>query len=90
LSDAVVPVIEVAALVVATGEPTTPIVNCLKVLMFALSVTLIVKEELPAFIGIPEITPVLKFKASPSGSVPADTDHEYGWLPPAATSELEY
>jgi hypothetical protein len=90
LSEAVVPVIDEGELVDANGEPTTAIVNCLKVLTFALSVTFIVKVELPGFAGVPEMAPVLVFNASPSGSDPADTSQEYGWLPPAATRELEY
>jgi hypothetical protein len=54
----------------------------------ALSVTRTVKFEVPAVVGVPEIVPAAE-SASPAGSVPAETFHEYGDVPPVAFSPCE-
>ena len=53
------------------------------VVLFA-SVTRIVKVDVPVEVGVPEITPVDEFKASPAGKLPDVLDQEYGVLPPLA------
>jgi hypothetical protein len=53
----------------------------------ALSVTLTVKLEEPAVVGVPEI--VLPDRLSPPGSVPLATDQVYGGVPPVALSGCE-
>jgi hypothetical protein len=54
----------------------------------ALSVTLTVKLDDPAAVGVPEIVPPARF--SPAGSDPVTTDHVYGGDPPVALSACEY
>jgi hypothetical protein len=48
------------------------------------SVTVTVKFDVPAVVGVPEIAPVELFKDSPAGKLPVVTDQEYGETPPAA------
>ena len=48
----------------------------------ALSVTLIVKLDDAAAVGVPEIVPPERL--NPAGSDPAETDHVYGGVPPVA------
>jgi len=50
------------------------------------SVTLTVKLYEPLVAGLPESTPVEPFNINPDGKLPAEIDHEYGVLPPAAAS----
>src|SRR4051794_32311498 len=50
---------------------------------FAESVTLTVKLEVPAVVGVPVIVPFVA-SVSPAGSDPALTDHVYGAVPPLA------
>ena len=45
------------------------------VLCVALSVTLAVKEEVPAAVGVPVIAPVEELSVSPAGSEPESSDH---------------
>ena len=52
------------------------------------SVTLAVKLEVPAVVGVPVIVPVLE-RDKPAGSVPALTDHVSGAVPPVAESVVE-
>ena len=52
------------------------------------SVTLTVKFDAPAEVGVPEITPPAD-RFNPAGNDPADTDHEYGGVPPVAASDCE-
>lgn len=40
-------------------------------------------ENVPAAVGVPEITP-LELSERPAGILPDANDHEYGWLPPEA------
>ena len=54
----------------------------------ALSVTLTVKLDGPAEVGVPEI--VLPERLKPAGSCPLATDHVYGGVPPVAFSSCEY
>ena len=54
----------------------------------ALSVTLAIKLEEPAAVGVPEIMPPARL--NPDGSDPLAIDHEYGALPPVAWSACEY
>jgi hypothetical protein len=53
----------------------------------ALSVTLTVKLDDPAAVGVPEI--VLPERLNPPGRAPVATDHVYGGDPPAAFSVCE-
>jgi len=53
----------------------------------ALSVTLIVRLEVPAAVGVPEI--VLPERLSPAGSDPVAMDQVYGGDPPVAFSGCE-
>ena len=48
------------------------------------SVTLTVKLEAPAVVGVPAIPPVEAFRVSPGGKAPELIDHEYGAVPPEA------
>jgi hypothetical protein len=54
----------------------------------ALSVTLTVKLEGPAIVGVPEI--VLPDRLKPAGRDPLAIDHVYGGVPPVALSVCEY
>ena len=49
------------------------------------SVTLTVKFEVPAVVGVPEITPP-ELKERPAGRVPESSDQLYGVTPPVAAS----
>jgi hypothetical protein len=39
-----------------------------------------------AEVGVPLKTPVVAFRAKPAGSVPADTDQVYAFIPPLAAN----
>ena len=54
----------------------------------ALSVTLTVKLDDPAAVGVPDIVPPERL--NPAGSDPLATDHVYGGDPPVAFSGCEY
>ena len=54
----------------------------------ALSVTLTVKLDEPAAVGVPDIVPPERL--NPAGSDPLATDHVYGGVPPVALSGCEY
>jgi hypothetical protein len=54
------------------------------------SVTLTVKFEVPAVVGVPEIVPVELPRDSPAGRLPDRTDHVYGVVPPVAASVWLY
>lgn len=76
-----------AVLKVAVGvavEATTTLNALFAVSEFA-SVTVTVKLEVPAVVGVPEITPAA-LRLNPAGKVPDVTDHVYGAVPPAACS----
>ena len=62
--------------------------NAFVILPLALSVTFTVKLLVPAVPGVPEIVPPAD-RVNPAGSVPTDTDHEYGGTPPEAPSACE-
>src|SRR6202453_1953180 len=80
--------------VVTDSGATTVIDNSCVAVIAGLpeSVTCTVKAELPAAVGVPEITPVEAFSDSPAGSDPAPgtTDQLYGAVPPVAASVAEY
>lgn len=59
------------------------------VLFEAASVTLAVKLNVPAAVGVPERTPPVE-SVSPPGNVPLDTLQLYGGVPPLACSTAEY
>jgi hypothetical protein len=48
------------------------------------SVTVTVKLEVPAVVGVPEMTPVAGAKVRPVGRVPTVTDQVKGAVPPLA------
>ena len=54
----------------------------------ALSVTFTLKLLGPAVVGVPDIVPPARL--NPDGKDPLATDHEYGGVPPDATSACEY
>ena len=49
-----------------------------------------VKFEVPAVVGVPEITPVEELIDSPAGSVPTVTENVYGGVPPVACTVALY
>jgi hypothetical protein len=53
------------------------------------SATPMVKLEVPAAVGVPEITPVLALSVKPAGRLPVLTLHVYGATPPLAASVCE-
>jgi hypothetical protein len=53
------------------------------------SLTPTVKLEVPAAVGVPEITPVLAFSANPAGKLPVLMLHVYGATPPLAANVCE-
>jgi hypothetical protein len=59
--------------------------NALLVVAARLSETPTVKLAVPAEDGVPLMTPVVEFSASPAGSAPTVMDQVYGAVPPAAT-----
>src|ERR1019366_3874080 len=54
------------------------------------STTLTVKLEVPAVVGVPEITPVEVFSVSPAGSVPEVSENLNGAVPPVTFMAAEY
>ena len=50
------------------------------------SVTLMVKVELPAVVGVPVIAPVMVFNIRPAGRDPDAIENVYPGTPPAATA----
>ena len=54
------------------------------------SVTLTVKENVPATVGVPPSTPLDAPSVIPACSAPALTDHAYGATPPLADNVSEY
>jgi hypothetical protein len=55
----------------------------------SLSVTVIVKFDVPCVVGVPEMTPVDVLSVRPVGSVPVNA-HVYGVTPPVAARPREY
>jgi len=53
------------------------------------SVTVTVKSEVPAAVGVPVMIPVESSRLKPAGSVPVVTDHVYGVTPPEAARVCE-
>ena len=54
-----------------------------------LSLTVVVKVEVPFVVGTPEITPVELERLRPAGSEPEAIAHLYIKVPPVATSACE-
>ena len=54
------------------------------------SMTLTVKLNVPAAVGVPVINPVVELMANPGGSDPALIDHVYEVAPPLALTFAEY
>ena len=54
------------------------------------SVACTVKFDVPALVGVPEMTPVDASIVSPSGNEPALTDQAYAGAPPVASTGTEY
>jgi len=48
------------------------------------------KLDVPAAVGVPEITPVLAASVSPAGKLPCAMLHVYGFVPLVAASVAEY
>jgi len=44
------------------------------------------KEEVPAAVGVPEISPVCELRVRPAGRRPDETDHVYTAQAPVAAS----
>jgi len=55
-----------------------------------LSVAVAVNENVPVFVGVPEITPLPAARLSPAGKLPLVTDQAYEGVPPVACSTCEY
>src|SRR5512141_1156412 len=78
--------------VVMTGEPGGLIrmESCLLPVWVLLSVTVNVGVEVPVAVGVPESAPVVPFRFTPAGRLPAVTLHVYGGSPPVAERVAEY
>ena len=50
------------------------------------SVTLMVKLDVPAVVGLPDSVPVEEPRVIPGGRLPLLTDHVYGPVPPLTVS----
>ncbi len=50
------------------------------------SCALTVKEEVPADVGVPEITPLPESRVKPGGKLPLAMVQEYGGIPPEANN----
>ena len=74
-----------AVVVMVGGAAAVPMTICsgCDAERFAESVTLAVKFDVPAVVGVPVIVPVLE-SVRPAGSDPALMDHVYGVVPPEA------
>lgn len=68
----------------AAGVALTEIESALVLEKPAASATFAVKLNVPAVKGVPLMTPVLVFRLTPPGRLPADTDQVYGIVPPLA------
>lgn len=68
--------------VVTSRLDETTIDSAFVPMLLAESVTSTVNEDVPAFGGVPEITPVDAFSVSPVGRLPVLIDHVYGEMPP--------
>jgi hypothetical protein len=51
---------------------------------FEESVTIAVKSEVPAVVGVPDMAPVDALRVRPAGSVPVEMDQVKGAVPPDA------
>jgi hypothetical protein len=54
-----------------------------------LSVTVVVKVEVPVAVGVPEMVPVVAARVRPAGRLPELIDHVYDGVPPVADSGAE-
>lgn len=67
----------------------TVIERFLLAVLFRVSITRTVKLDLPEVVGVPEITPLVLFRASPAGSLPLLMLQVYGLTPPLAATVAE-
>ena len=77
-----------APVMIARPEATIR-VNCWVARLPALSVTSTVNMKVPLVAGVPESTPVVRFRAMLVGGEPPLTSHWYGLVPPTAVSVCE-
>ena len=61
---------------------------CKRTTLLAESVAVTVKVEVPAAVGVPEITPAVD-SDNPAGRLPVVTAHVYGGTPPVAINDAE-
>lgn len=83
-----VPPVKVA--VEIESADVTAILSDWVAVLLLVSVTFAVNEEVPDAVGVPEMTPVEVFRASPAGSEPLLVLQVYGELPPFAWRVAEY
>src|SRR5487761_1951505 len=72
--------------VVVQGEAVQPEVQVEVAVAPSESVTCAVKLKVPAPVGVPEICPVVGFRLTPGGRLPAMMAKEYAGIPPLSTS----
>ena len=85
-----VPMVPPVKLIVVTVKGMTiTILNGLVAVSPLASLTSAVKLEVPAAVGIPEITPA-PVRLNPGGKLPAVSDHVYAGVPPVAASVWLY
>jgi hypothetical protein len=74
---------------IISGSAIISVSTRLAVVLFA-SVTWTVKLDVPAVVGVPEITPVEAARLNPAGRLPVVINHVYGVWPPVAVSVWLY
>lgn len=72
------------------GCAATTMLKAFVPVLFAASFTSTVNENVPAVVGVPEITPVEVTSVNPGGNAPALTLQLYGDVPPVACNVVEY
>ena len=87
---AVPPGNDVVVTVGGCAAAATAILKTFVPVLFAASFTCTVNDDVPAVVGVPEITPVDAARLNPAGNVPALTLQLYGVVPPLACSVVEY
>ena len=73
-----------------TGSAAVVMVSGATAEQFLLSVTVTVKEAVPLVVGVPEMTPVVGFKLSPVGKLPAEIMNVAGAVAPEVVRVCEY
>ena len=71
------------------GCGATTMLKAFVPVLLAASFTSTVNENVPAVVGVPEITPVEATNVSPAGNVPTVTLQLYGAVPAVACSVVE-